>query len=153
MIGISPQPRHHHRRRHHRHQRHHRLLLPTPLSTPQPSYCPKGGLIGIYRRLGGVSECDPNREIGFGSVAFARGRAAIAPRAARGEARRSCARDPGLVRPHPLSKWSPPPVPGAPPHCLAGCLGCAVLPAPATQSQASNFDFGGLSRSRLPIKI
>ena len=41
-------------------------------------------VIHIYRRLGGVNESDPNREIGFGSVASR----AIAPRAARGEAKR-----------------------------------------------------------------
>ena len=107
-----------------------------------------------------MNESDPNREIGFGSVAFARGRAAIAPRAARGEARRSCARDPGLVRPHPLSKWSPPPGAGRAPRVVAGCLS----PTPAGLSrpflglsqsnfEKSNFENQTLKNQTLKIKL
>ena len=93
----------------------------------------------IYRRLGGVNESGPNREIGFGSVARA------------GEAK---LRDiHALLGPIDAPRGRPPAVPGAPPDCPDDCPGCAVLPAPAARRRESNFVSGGVSRRRPGIKL
>ena len=86
-----------------------------------------------------MNECDPDRAIGFGSVAPC----VIAPRARarRGEAKLREIH--ALLGPIDAPNGRPPRCRARPPVVSTGCLAIFVLPAPAARPRQSNFDWGG----------